>query len=135
MNLKCRTGANKNIKDKPKVYFTCHPDDFQFCFFKICDDLLKVRDCAIYYTEDMSSEIPDEDKKLDIASNNLFVIAVTRKLLTTPNRAMDSDYPYASQDGMRILLIMMESGLDEIYSQKDKFPKALTLKSLMHIQE
>jgi len=129
MNLKCRTGFNSNTKDKPKVYFTCHPDDFQFCFFKICDDLLRIRDCAIYYTEDMSLDIPEEDKELDILSNNLFVIPVTRKLLTTANRAMDSDYTYAVKAGMRILPIMMEAGIDSLYSASDKFGELQYLKA------
>lgn len=129
MNLKCRTGFNSNTKDKPKVYFTCHPDDFQFCFFKICDDLLRIRDCAIYYTEDMSLDIPEEDKELDILSNNLFVIPVTRKLLTTANRAMDSDYTYAVEAGMRILPIMMEAGIDSFYSASDKFGELQYLKA------
>lgn len=129
MNLKCRTGFGSNTKDKPKVYFTCHPDDFQFCFFKICDDFLRIRDCAIYYTEDMSLDIPDEDKELDILSNNLFVIPVTRKLLTTANRAMDSDYPYAVKAGMRVLPIMMEADIDTLYSSPDKFGELQYLKA------
>ncbi len=42
---------------KPRVYFTCHPDDFDRYFEKICEDLFKTHDCAIYYTEDMTAEL------------------------------------------------------------------------------
>lgn len=128
-SIKCKTRINSNTKGKYRVYFTCHPEDFDFCFFKVCNDILGTYDCAIYYTEDMSAEITDEDKMVDIYSNNLFVIPVTKKLLTTPNRAMDSDFPYAVKEKMHILPIMMESEIDTLYSLKDKFGELQYLKA------
>jgi hypothetical protein len=29
---------------KPKVYFACHADDFDFCFPQITNELLKISD-------------------------------------------------------------------------------------------
>ncbi len=110
-----------NIDKKPRVYFTCHPDDFEKHFRTICNDIFKTHDCAIYYTEDMTEIITEDDKKVDLGRNNLFVIPITYKLLTTKNRALDEDIPYAIKEHIPVLPIMMESGLDELYSKPDKF--------------
>lgn len=117
----CKTKGNSNPKGKPRVYFTCHPEDFEKCFDKICSDIFASHDCAIYYTKDMTEIIDEKNKATDLESNNLFVIPVTYKLLSTPNRAMDMDFPYAREKNIPVLPIIIEPGLDEIYSRKDKF--------------
>ena len=120
-NIKVETKNNVNIKSKPRVYFTCHPEDFERYFKKICEDIFKTHDCAVYYTENMNEKIADEDKETDLNRNNLFVVPVTFRLLSTPNRAMDEDIPYAKEKHIPILPIMMESGIDAVYSRPDKF--------------
>ena len=67
IELKHLTLNKKDTHGKPRVYFTCHPADFnrsfygdeRSCFNRICDDILFFRqvDCVIYYTSDMSSWI------------------------------------------------------------------------------
>ncbi len=110
-----------DIEKKSRVYFTCHPDDFEKYFKKICDDIFKTHDCAVYYTSDMTEAIADDEKEVDLGRNNLFVVPVTYRLLSTPNRAMDKDIPYAFQKHIPVLPIMMESGIDNYYSNRDKF--------------
>ncbi len=107
------------IDKKPRIYFTCHPDDFDNCFEKICSDILKTHDCVIYYTPDMRQSV--KEKGTDIGRNNLFVIPVTEKLLTTSNRAMDEDFPFALKSKMTILPILMEKVSDELYSSPENF--------------
>jgi len=119
--FKIKTKNKIDIEKKPRVYFTCHPDDFEKHFNKICDDIFKTHDCAIYYTEDLNEKIPDDEKVMDLGRNNLLVVPVTLKLLTSTNRAMDEDIPYALEMHMPILPIVMEPGLDEFYSKLDKF--------------
>ena len=119
--FKIKTKTQVNIDKKPRVYFTCHPDDFEKYFGKVCDDIFKTHDCAIYYTENMNEKITDDEKEVDLGRNNLFVVPITFKLLSFPNRAMEEDVPYALKEHIPILPIMMEPGLDEIYSQPDKF--------------
>lgn len=119
--FKIKTKNQVNIDKKPRVYFTCHPDDLGKYFEKICEDIFKTHDCAICYTNNMSEIIPENEKELDLGRNNLFVVPVTLKLLNTANRAMDNDIPYAVKRHIPIIPIMVECGLDEIYSQSDKF--------------
>ena len=119
-----KTRGNSSPERKPRVYFTCHPDDFEKHFEKICEDIFKTHDCAVFYTENMVEEIEEKYKESDLGQMNLFVIPVTFKLLIQPNRAMDSDFRYAQEKHIPVLPIMMETGLDSFYSAKDKFGEA-----------
>ena len=119
--IKVETKNKIDIEKKPRVYFTCHPDDFDKYFRTVCDGIFNTHDCAIYYTEDMTEAIAEADREVELGRNNLFVIPITFKLLSTPNRAMDSDYPYAVEHKIPVLPIMMEQGIDSIYSRADKF--------------
>lgn len=120
-NFSVKTKNEANIDKKPRVYFTCHPDDFEKHFSKIWEDIFKTHDCAIYYTADMTEVIPEDERELDLGRQNLFVVPVTFKLLSRPNRAMDEDIPYALQNRIPVLPIMMEPELDAIYSRADRF--------------
>lgn len=117
----CRTKGNSVAKGKPRVYFTCYSEDFERYFDKVCEDIFRTHDCAIYYTEDMNEPIADEDKPTELGQMNLFVVPVTFKLLTKPNRAMDDDISYARNEGIPILPLMMEMGIDAVYSDPNKF--------------
>jgi len=121
MNLKVKTKVNSSAIGKSRVYFCCHPDDFELYFKKICDDIFKTHDCAVYYAEDMSTEFEEQDIEFGIGRSNLLVIPVTHKLLTTPNRAMDTDFLYARSVGVPVLPFMMESGIDDLYSRPNRF--------------
>ncbi|MBQ3489055.1 MAG: tetratricopeptide repeat protein [Clostridia bacterium] len=119
-----KTRGNSSPERKPRVYFTCHPEDFTKYFEKICEDIFATQDCAVFYTESMTEEIEEKYKESDLGQMNLFVIPVTFKLLSKPNRAMDSDFRYAKEKHIPVLPIMMETGLDSFYSAKDKFGEA-----------
>ena len=119
--LKVATNNKIDMDKNPRVYFTCHPDDFKKYFRKICDDIFKTHDCAIYYTTDMTAPMTEDEKKIDLGRCNLLVVPVTYKLLSTPNRVMDRDIPYALQEHIPVLPVMAEKGLDGIYSRPDKF--------------
>ena len=114
----CKTKVYESSQNKPRVYFTCHPEDFERCFNKICNDILLTHNCAIFYTEDMTEVIEEQDIPTDLESNNLFVVPITYHLLSQPNRAMDSDIPFALEKHIPILPLMMESGIDELYLEK-----------------
>ena len=113
-----RTKGNANPKGKPRVYFTCHPADFDRYFEKVCEDIFKTQDCAIFYTEDMNAVIEEQDKATDLECHNLLIVPVTRQLLTSPNRAMDTDIPYALEKHIPVLPFLMEPGIDRFYAAK-----------------
>ena len=115
LKVKTRGGSPQG---KPRVYFTCHPADFEKIFEKLSEDIFKTQDCAIYYTEDMAAAIPEEYRETDLNRMNLFVVPVTFRLLTEPNRAMDSDVQFAFEKHIPVLPVMLESGIDELYAKK-----------------
>ncbi len=119
--MKYRTKNVDSPRGKRRVYFTCHPGDFEKYFDKICQDVFKTHDVAIYYTKDMTAPFAPEELDTDLGSSNLFVVPVTHRLLSQPNRAMDSDISYAKQASIPILPFMMEPGIDDIYSRPEKF--------------
>ncbi len=130
--MKYRTRGNATPSGKPRVYFTCHPDDFDKYFDKLCEDIFQTHDCAIYYTSDMTEPFAEEDKETDLGSLNLFVVPVTFRLLTEPNRAMDADIAYAKEKHIPLLPFMMEPGLDPIYARPDKFGERQYLNPFSH---
>ena len=121
LEFKYRTKNERDIKDKPRVYFTSHPDDFERYFERVLADLFKTQDPAVFYTPDLLEPLSGKNLSLDLGRMNLVVVPVTRSLLSEDNRAMILDIPYAIKMGIPILPIMMEDGLLELYSRPDKF--------------
>ena len=118
----CRTKDNVAVTEKkPRVYFTCHPDDFARYFDKICEDIFKTHDCEVFYTTDMTEPIAAEQIDDKLGRMALFVVPVTFRLLSTPSRAMDCDIAFAKERHIPILPFMMESGIDAIYARPEKF--------------
>lgn len=107
---------NINPQGKPRVYFACHEQDFKGYFQTICDDILKISNCAVYYYEEEPEQ--DEDFFLNQGRMNLLVMPVTSRLLYLPNRAMDVEFSYAAAHHIPVLPLMQESGLEEKYKEK-----------------
>ena len=127
--FKVKTKGNADPYGKPRVYFCCHPDDFDrvfyndkfSCFERICRDIFSSHDCSIRYTESMTDAIDFDNIDTDLGYMQLFVVPVTWNLLSKPNRAMTTDIAYAKEHNIPILPFMMESGIDEVYSLPENF--------------
>ena len=120
-SLKIKTNNQIETDQKPKVYFTCHPDDFDKYFEKICGYIFDIFDCAIYYADDLSESLIKAQNDFTLYPNTFIIVPVTHKLITTPNIAMNEDIAYAKQKHIPILPIVMEPGLEELYLQPDNF--------------
>jgi hypothetical protein len=114
--FKVRTKGGASPQGKPRVYFTCHKDDFAACFDKLCEDVFKTQDCAIYYTADMDEPLDETNLEVDLGRMNLFIIPVTFRLMNEPCRTMQVDIAYAKEKNIPLLPFMMESGIDEVYA-------------------
>ena len=116
LSYKTRGGAKPT--GKQRVFFTCHPDDFDRCFNKISDDILTSQNCAIYYISDEAEKEYDEELFLSYLSEmRLVVIPVTTNLLTSPSRALDVVYKFAQERHIPVLTLMQEDGLVELYTR------------------
>lgn len=100
-------------KGKPRVYFSCHPNDFEMAFPLVSEDILRQANCAIWYDDDLSSGVDHVD---EISDMQLVVFAVTSDFIFTPNRAREVELPYALEHHIPVLPIMMETGLGYKFS-------------------
>lgn len=114
---------NSSSQKKPRVFFTCHQEDFDLYFGKICRDIFKTCDCVVYYTEDMTADLTSKNNLVDLERMHLFIIPVTYRLLSQPNRAMDHDFRFAMEKHIPVLPVLMEPGIESLYSAPDKFGK------------
>ena len=114
--LRYKTIANERPQGKPNVYFSCHPDDLETFFEAYSSKILKIQDCAIWYEAEPEAPYDTEDLELHLSQMQLFVMPVTTKLLTKPNRAMDVEFPFAVQKHIPVLPLMTEPGLDDIFT-------------------
>ena len=89
MILKCETRDKENPRGKAKVWFCAHPDDHPIYFESVKDEILNYQNCAIYYDAEPTARYSNKNLVADLAEMKLFVMPVTTKLLTTPNRAID----------------------------------------------
>ena len=117
MNFIPITRGGSSPQGKPRVYFTCCPDDFK-TLKPIAKDILDRQNCAIFYLP-ADEEVTDyEDYDLLLGQMQLFVVPVTEKLLHTPNRTKDYDIPFALREHIPVLPLMQEDGLAEQFNNK-----------------
>ena len=118
-----RTKNESTPYGKPRVFFTCHPLDFDSVFDQICSDIFETQDCTVFYSKDMKQALSTEIREKVLSNINLFLIPITAKLLTEPNRALDDDFRFAIEHNIPVLPIIMETGIDYLYSKIDAISK------------
>jgi len=115
-NLKYKTHRNSEPNGKPRVYFCCHPEDFNKYFESVSDEILAKQNCTIWYDDE--ELVRNEDFFADLKQMQLFVMPVTTNLLCTDNEALDSDFKFAIENHIPVLPLMQESGLEELFNKK-----------------
>lgn len=115
--MKLITRGNAPAKGMTRLFFTCHPEDFDKYFDLIREDIFKSHSCAIYF-DDADEQIENQEREFDLSQMNLFVIPITYQLLTSKCRTIEKDLPFALKNNIPILPIVVEEGLDELYSAK-----------------
>ncbi|MER1993682.1 MAG: TIR domain-containing protein [Eubacteriales bacterium] len=105
--LKFYTVANESPQGKPRVFLACHPDDFRQYSGTVVKDILSTVNCAVYYMDPAESYDPDE-LKVDLSQMQLFVFAVTNRMLREPCVGMDELFPYAEKEHIPVLPLLQE---------------------------
>ncbi len=126
MWLHYKTRGMSDPKGKPKVYFSCHPDDFDKAFPVISEDLLRHANCAVWFdAEYEAAHGPDLPDSTDISETNqedvlkemqLAVFAVTSRFLHESCRAKDLELPLAQKLHIPVLPIALENGLENEFN-------------------
>ncbi|MBR0084985.1 MAG: toll/interleukin-1 receptor domain-containing protein, partial [Lachnospiraceae bacterium] len=115
--LRYKTIAGASPQGKPRVFLACHPEDFAVFSRGIWSDIFSAINCAIYYT-DPTEDYPEDELLRDVSQMQLFVFAVTNKLLKEPSTAMDKLFPFAEQQHIPVLPLAQEDIDLEAFGKK-----------------
>ena len=114
--LKYKTRGQSSPSGKSKIYFSCHPDDFELYFDEISDEILKIQNCAIWYDGNPEQD-DDSDFYEALEGMNLFVIPITTRFLSEENRAKDREFQFAIDHHIPFLPLMQESGIEDVFNR------------------
>ena len=110
--LAVKTKGNASPQGKPRVYFSCHPDDFKLHFETLCGDIFKTQDCAIYYESEWDAPADPEELEGLLSQMQLFVVPITSRFLFRECRAKFMEYGFAMEHHIPIIPILVEGSLD-----------------------
>ena len=114
MALLYKTRGNSSPQGKPKVYFSCHPDDFLF-LDAVSEEILREVNCAVFYRD--HSVTNSAEHLRDLEEMNLIVVPVTTRFLTSPSVARDVEFSFSLKKRIPVLPLMQESGLAELFNK------------------
>lgn len=100
---------------RQRVYFACHPDDFELAFAEISQTVWRKFDCAIWYFPEEAEDL--YEYTLRLREMQLLIIPITDSFLLRPNRARELDLPYALQFGIPVLPLMLAEGREELFDR------------------
>ena len=115
--FKYKTRGQSPVQGKAKVYFCCHPQDFELYFDEIAEDILSKKNCSIWYSTYQIAKV-DEEYFDGLRQMQMFVMPITNKLLCAPNFAIETDFEFAVKNNIPILPILLEKDLDRIFQEK-----------------
>lgn len=120
LQCKYKTRARSSPQGKPRVFFCCHRDDFEDYFDSISSSILKISDCAIYYRNGTDTNSPPTPEEMEEVFSliKLFVVPVTKKFLTEPNSARETEFKYAMYNNIPVLPLLQEPGLEEEFNKR-----------------
>ena len=113
-----RTRIGDSPRGKQKLYFCCHPDDFDKYFEIITSDIFKCNDnCAFYYEAEPLAPYDTDDLAARFGEMRSFVVPVTKSFLTESSRATEFEIPFARRHNIPIVPIAFVSEMDELFGK------------------
>ena len=116
MELQVRTRDNTNAEGKSRVYFFCHPEDFDAYFDFICEDVFKSQDCAVYYKD--TDKYDQSELDILLSEMQLFIVPITSNFLYKENSASKYEYNFALEHHIPLVPILMERGLQKCFAAR-----------------
>ena len=97
-----------------KVYFCSHPDDRELYLSSLSHMLMQQQNCSVWYLPQGAER--DKEFYESLKTMQLLVMPVTKLLLTTKNDALE-DLRFAQHNGIPVLPIIQESGLEPLFNR------------------
>ena len=105
--LNCTVPETDREQGQAKIFFACHPDDFEDCFLEIINDIRQIRDVPIYYCRP-DQEISREELENELLFMNLVVVPVTSVLLNDWEPAETNGIGFALSNNISVLPIVTD---------------------------
>ncbi len=118
MKLEYITRGMGDPQGKPRVWLSCHPDDYQAVHDWLPADLLRHANCAVWYDAEPGASHDWEALETLLGDMRLMVFGVTTRFLDSPNRAREREMPFALEHNIPILPILLEPGLEWEFNEK-----------------
>ncbi|MBR6792640.1 MAG: TIR domain-containing protein, partial [Ruminococcus sp.] len=112
-----KTRGESSPDRKQKVYFSAHPKDYRL-LDGIAAEILEHQNCAVWYDKEPEAEFDEKEFASRLEEMQLFVMPVTTRLLTKPNRALEFEFALAQRRHIPVLPLMQEDGLEELFNEK-----------------
>lgn len=113
--LKSYPERNSSQTARPKLYFCAHPEDVDLYLKPIADEILKKQPGVTFWYDNTVVDEVSESHALELNSMQVFVVPITNKFLSTPNRGLD-DFRYAVERKIPILPLLQEPGLESKFN-------------------
>ena len=112
-----KTRGNSSPQGKPRIYLAAHPEDIDRYLSLLCEEIFQTQNCAIYYHHSGANELSRELLSDTLSDVQLILVPVTTAFLTGHSFARETIYPFALRHHIPILPILMEPGLDKLFSE------------------
>lgn len=114
--LQYEARKNASVYKIPKVYFCCHPMDFDAYYKTISGELLAKQNCSVWHHGNKPA-VYDEEFFADLGQMQLFVIPVTRRFLEPGSLALEKEFRFAMEHHIPVLPLMQERGLEAEFNR------------------
>ena len=115
-NFKIMLRKQESIKDKPKVFFACHYDNFEY-LHPIAEDILDRQDCAFIFDSELDDNTDYEELKIMLSQVNMIVFPITKLFLNDECVARSFVVKYALENHIPLLPIMCEKNIDRDFNK------------------
>lgn len=96
-------------RDKARIWFSCHPDDFEKWFDVICKDIRECHaDSIIWYKDDMGGMLEEEEYEKLQSRMNLFVCLLSDNLLKNKDSVTHKEFRLAKEKHIPVLPICVK---------------------------
>ena len=116
MQLSCKTRTNTPVRGIPKVYFCCHPQDFDAHFDTISNEILAKQNCSVWYHGQKQVTYTEAFWE-DLLQMQMFVIPVTSRFLQEGEPVLEREFRFAMENHIPVLPLMQERGLNERFNR------------------
>ncbi len=111
MELRAKSRNGMLVQGKPRVFFCAHERDYACHFDTISDLILKHQNCAVWYWDEPTASVSEEELSSLLSEMQLFVLPVTSAFLHTDNIGRCRDLQFAFDHHIPVLPLAVEAGL------------------------